>query len=123
MAPSHTLTLGVDAPANCLARFIHPSSLIREKYSNVLPTMRFANLKVLRMERKIVSRRFQERIVFSSPIFPDVEFHLVRTYYKVTHEGLIKHFFELEAKVGVIEEVEVPKAPNMVNKIERRGSI
>ena len=104
--------LGVDALVTCLARFIHPSALVREKYSNVLPTTRFI---------KTVSRRLQECIVFSSPGFPAVEFHSVRRYCKVTHEGPRKHFFGLEEEMGAIEEAEVPKAPEMVKKIEIRG--
>ena len=39
----------------------------------------------------------------------------------MTHEGPRKHFFGLEEEMGAIEEAEVPKAPETVKKIERRG--
>ena len=53
--------------------------------------------------------------------FPDVEFHSVRRYYKVTREGHRESFFGFKDEVDVIEEAEVPKALEMVKKIERRG--
>ena len=104
--------LGVDALVTCLARFIHPSAFVRENYSNVLPTTRFI---------KTVIRLLQECIVFSSPSFPAVEFHSVRRYCKATHEFPIKQLFGLKEEMGAIEEAEVPKAPEMVKKIEIRG--
>ena len=49
MAPGHALTLGPDSLANIFARFIHTSSIIRDNYTNYVPTMRFVNLKVLKL--------------------------------------------------------------------------
>ena len=55
MAPGCALAHGIDGLITCLSRFIHPSALSREKYPNAVPTMRFTNMKVLRLERKTVS--------------------------------------------------------------------
>ena len=121
MAPGRALTLGDDALVTCLARFIHPSALIRENFPNALSTMRFTNFKVLRLERKTVSRCSQECIVFLPPTFPDVEFYAVRRYCKVTREGPIEHAFGFEEEEGGREEAELQKAHEMANNIERRG--
>ena len=45
MAPVHTLALCNDAFGTCLEGFIHKSDLVRDKYPNILPTMRFTDLQ------------------------------------------------------------------------------
>ena len=121
MVPGRALALGVDTLVTCLARFVHTSALIREKYPNAIPTMRFTNLKVLTLEKKIVSRSLQDCVVFLSLSFPHVELHLVQRHCKVTQEGPREHIFGFEDKVGVIEEAEVHKSTEMVKKTERMG--
>ena len=59
MEPGHTFMLSVDALVNFLARFVHPSALVREKYSNSISTMRSTNLKVLGLHMKTVIQRLQ----------------------------------------------------------------
>ena len=39
----------------------------------------------------------------------------------MNQEGLREHFFGFEYGVVITEEAEVPKAPDMENKIERGG--
>ena len=77
MVPGRTLTLGDDDLVTCLARFIHTSALIMEKYPSELPTTRSTKLKVLSLESKIEIQCLQECVVFLSPISPDVELQLV----------------------------------------------
>ena len=103
MAPGRAIEIGIDALVTCLTRFIYTSALIGETYTNVVPTMRFANLKILRMEKKIVSQHLQECVHFLSPSFPDIEFHSVQRYCKVTKKFPREHFFGFEEKLGVIE--------------------
>ena len=86
MAPGHMLTVGVGALVTCLERLIHPSSLIRDNYSKVFPTMRLSNLKGFRPERKTVSQHLQEYVIFLSPSLTYVEFHSVQSYAKVTQD-------------------------------------
>ena len=74
IAPFRALTLCVDVLVICLYRFIHISEIIREEFPNVLSTMIFPNLKMLRLERKTASRRLYECIIFLSPILLDIEF-------------------------------------------------
>ena len=59
IAPGCTLTLGIDSLDTFLSMFIHPLALIRKKYHNSLLTMRFDNLKVLRLDSKIVIQHLQ----------------------------------------------------------------
>ena len=84
MVPHHVLALGIDALVTYLSRFIHSEALIRKKLPKDLPTMWFTNLKVFRLKKKTVSRSWLEYLIFSSPIFSNVEVHAVRKYRKVT---------------------------------------
>ena len=45
----HMITLDVDSIVNWLSRFIHNLELIREKYTNAIPTMRLTKLNILRL--------------------------------------------------------------------------
>ena len=55
MEPSSAIALVIHYLITFLARFVHPSELNMDKFTNNLYTMRFTNLKVLRMESKTVS--------------------------------------------------------------------
>ena len=121
MAPVHMLTLGIDYLVTFLSRFIHNSVLIRDKCPNALLNIRSTNLKVLRLDRKIERKRLKDCVVFLSASLSNVEFHSVQSYFKANQEDPIEHFFGSEDEVGVMEESEVLKAPEMAKIIERRG--
>ena len=48
MEPGHKFSMEIYAIITCLVRCINTILLTREKYPDVVPTMRFDNLKVLR---------------------------------------------------------------------------
>ena len=52
--------------------------------------------------------------------FTRCEFHSGQRYYKVTQEGPRDQLFGFKDEVGVIEEAEVHREPEMVKKIEMR---
>lgn len=79
--------------------------------------MMFTNLKVLSLGRNIVSRNLQERVVFLSPSSPDVDFHLVKMYRKVTQEGPRDEFSGFKYDISVAEEVELTKETGKLKKI------
>ena len=58
---------------------------------------------------------------FLSLSLPNVDFHSVLRYCQVTREGPREHVSGFEEKLGVIEESELQKSTDMVNKIERGG--
>ena len=96
MVPRHVIALGVDYLFTCLYGCIHPSALIREKFTNSLSTMKFTNFKIYRLDKETMSQCLQECIIFLSPIYPDIEFHTVQRYCKVTNEGPRYNFFGFE---------------------------
>ena len=115
------LALGIEYLVTFFSRFIHNSALIRDKYPNAQPKIRFIKVKVLRLDRKTERQLLQDCVVFLSPSLPNVEFHSAQSYFKANQEDPIEHFFGSEDEVGVMEESEVPKAPEMAKIIERRG--
>ena len=67
-----------------------------------------------------MSQCFQECIIFLSPIYPDIEFHTVQRYCKVTNEGPRYNFFGFEEEQVSIEEVQLHNSPELVDNVETR---
>ena len=62
MVPCRILYLGVDVLVSCRSRLIHNSSHTRDNFPNALYTMRFTDLKVLKLERKTASQRLTKNL-------------------------------------------------------------
>ena len=93
MVPRRGITPGVDVVVLCLSVFIHTLELVGKKFTYYLYTTRLTELKVLRLDRKIVIRHAQYCIIFTPSNLPDVDFHKVRRYCNVTREVTRYHFF------------------------------
>ena len=93
--------IGKDATLSILARYLHPTKYIREKYENMRNNQRVEDLVAVRMDRKIVSRREQVVIVVTSEEFKDddelVELYAVPRWFSVVEEGPEEDIFDMEA--------------------------
>ena len=91
------LTLGVGAVVQTKAKFLHPSKYIRELYPNMDQQQMVVDLKVVRREKKIVTRKEQLCLVVTSDQIMNgdqhVELHAVERWFKVTKEGHPDLFF------------------------------
>ena len=79
--------LGKDAVVSVLAKYLHPSSLIREQYPNRVATLRIEGLVVIRQDSKVVTRRLQDVIVMKHEDFKEndeyIELHSLPRWLKV----------------------------------------
>lgn len=87
--PRRRCRAGRGAVARCLARFLHPSSHIREKYPNTYKKERISGLIVIRREERAVRRgsRPTRSLVMSHAEFADVEFYAAERNVIIDTEG------------------------------------
>ena len=74
-------------------------------------------MKVLRLNKKIVSQCSSEFVVFLSPNIPDVKFHAVLSCFNLTQGGPRVDLFELKEEECGIEKVKLYKSTHIVNNI------
>ena len=126
--------MGADALIGVIARFIHPSIHIRNKFPNAITSFRLNDLKVIREETKVVNNKQQECYIFVHPDMVDddgnkVELYATKRYCKIISEGPPEKFFGTDELVldeeGSREEDEdVDRSmPEMVPAILGRGNI
>ena len=88
--------MGKDALISILSKYIHPSALIRKHWPNPMTGHRL-NCKVIRQEMKILSRKKQLVVVFSSAEVTDhkgnqLELHATPHWCKMIEEGPEDYF-------------------------------
>ncbi len=92
--------LGKDATCSILAKFLHPSALVRDKFPNHENTLRLEGFKVVRQEVKRVSRRQQLCVVCTHEDFPNTEMHAVKGWWTVTQPGPPDLYFDVVPNVA-----------------------
>jgi hypothetical protein len=97
--PRKKTHLGKDALCSALARFLHPSVLVRQRYPNMNKTKRITALRALRLEQKTVQGHDKECVVMTSNEFTDnhgqyLEIYCVRRYCTVDVEGPPTFYFD-----------------------------
>lgn len=106
--------MGVRAEVTCLARFLHPSAYIRERYVNQEHRQRLSGMTVVRRESKTINRKPQMAIVVTHEEFPNKELYAVEKHFMITKEGPVEYFFEVDNEAGRKEmeqtAVKLPKA-------------
>jgi hypothetical protein len=95
--PPASKTMGKDAQISVLAKYIHPSELIRSKWPNPVPGLRLTGT-VIQQQTKKISHRDQLALVFSSPAIVNdagepIELHAVPHWCKILEEGPSEFFF------------------------------
>ena len=90
--------MNVDALVTCLARFIHPTTLINREAPQCCTYHEVHQLEGLEAGEEDSDSMLARVRVFLSPSFPNAEFHSVRRYYKVTQEGPRENLFGFEKK-------------------------
>ena len=78
-----SLPHGIGAVSQVMMRYLHPSKLVREKYTNYSLSATIAGLIELRQETKTVYGRQQECFCFHHHDFPNLELHAVTRWVKV----------------------------------------
>ena len=89
--------MGKDARVEILARYLHPSQELRNKFINFeaeKATLWLRGCKVIRQEQKIINRKQHLAIVVSHPDFTDVELYAVKRWFKITRQGPPEYFFD-----------------------------
>ena len=94
---------GVGAIGSCLAKFLHPSAHIRERYPNDYKTRRLDGLMVMSQREMTVSRSKKLCFIVTHDSIPDVQLHCTRRYLTITQEAEVQNYF--------IEEGDVLDAP------------
>ena len=81
--------------ASCIARSIHPSKPIREKYYNRLKSHKIENLVLIADAEKTIQRNsgVSNVYTFSHADFEGVEFYAARRYVHLKKEGREEDFF------------------------------
>ena len=126
--------MGADALIGIIARFIHPSIHIRNKFPNTISSFRLDNLKVVREETKVVSNKQQECYIFVHPDMVDddgnkVELYATKRYCKIISEGPPEKLFGrdelvLDEEGSRKEDEDVDRSmPEMFPTILGRGNI
>ena len=95
--------IGKDAEVKILARYLHPSEHLQNKYANFESLKAHLTLdgcKVLRQERKNISKKEQLVVVVSHPDFDGVELYAVKRWFKVTKQGPPDLFFDAVENAG-----------------------
>ncbi len=96
--PRTKKTMGIDAVFTVLIKFIHPSALIRDKYTNPQSGERLIDCSVTGKCTKVVSRRDQVVITFTHDNF-EGELYAVKRYCRVEEEGPSDSFFSINETV------------------------
>ena len=71
MPKNNRKKMGADALIGVIARFIHPSIHIRNKFPNAITSFRLNDLKVIREETKVLNNKQQECYIFVHPDMVD----------------------------------------------------
>lgn len=112
-----------------LARYVHPSAHLRDKYPNFeaqKATQTSSGCKVLRQARKTISRKEHLAVVVSHPDFPGIELYAVKRWFKVTTQGPADYFFnnrnenENTAQAQEAEEEAEEGPENLAGRIHRQ---
>ena len=87
---------GVGATALCIARFIHPSTLIREKYPNTHQKERMKNLFITSRQVRSIRRgsKATEAYLLHHNDFKNVNFYAASRNMAITEEGPSESLFE-----------------------------
>jgi hypothetical protein len=92
--PAINKRLGIGATVSALARYLHPSRIIREKYGeNVLDTLRIDGLLVINKEEKRIQNRKVVCVVCRHDDFPMEEINIAETIVKLVTPGNPSHYF------------------------------
>ena len=124
-------TMGKDAVVSVLAKYLHPSKYIRDKWPNNWAHQRVAGLVVVRQEEKVVSRRKQLAIVVHSEQFKEgdefIELHAVPHWVRIDEEGPSEYFFGSETtdQPGQTNQQGNPTTniQDAVDQVSRRGGL
>lgn len=121
--PRRQKVIGKGAVVSCLARMLHPSKAIRDRFINMNPKKRLTNLIVIDQKVEKINKKELECIVVQSDEVMEGDVHVrlyaSKKYFKVTIEGNRDDFFITEGDNGyesgieeaVVEEtVEHPQA-------------
>ena len=124
--PRAKKTMGINAVVSVLIKFIHPSALIRDKYTNPQSGDRLRDCSVTGKCTKLVSRRDQVVITFTHEDF-EGELYAVERYCRVEEEGPSDSFFSINETVveaQVVEEAvdNTDEASDAVDKLIARLS-
>jgi hypothetical protein len=98
------------AVVRCLARLLHPSQLIREKFPNMNRSKRLDLLIVIWQETKKILRKEHMCIIVQSDEAMDGDVHLelcgALKQFKIKTEGLVENFFHLAVEAEINEQGE-----------------
>ena len=121
--------LGIGATCSILANKLHPSSIIRDKYPNLVNNLRLNGFKAVRQEIRKLNRRDQLCVIYThEEEFLRHEFHSPTIWWTVTaaaaeefnvpanHNGATsRHEQERDGEEGTIE------IPNMLRNVNLRS--
>lgn len=118
--PPTRKTPGVGARASALAKMLHPSEVIRNRFPNMDPALRLQDLVMVGEGTRRINRREQGAYLMRHDDFPNVTFHCVKRFVRVDTEGAPEHFFtnnqdETNAEENKDEEEE--EAPNLPGEV------
>jgi hypothetical protein len=102
--------IGKGAVVSSLARMLHPSKAIIDRFINMNAKKRLDNMIVINQRNKTINKTITECIVVQSNDVMEVDQHIVpyaaKRYFKVVVEGPKENFFFSEAEVVEEEDIE-----------------
>ena len=113
------MKIGKDALISVLARFVHPSKHIRDKYPNTWKDERLQNCRVTAQGKKVVNRKEQLCFLFENDDFPGIELYATQRYCKLEVAGPSDLLFDNASFTAVVEGQEVVQPPSRISELDR----
>lgn len=113
------MRIGKDALISVLARFVHPSKHIRDKYPNTWKDERLQNCRVTAQGKKVVNRKEQLCFLFENDDFPGIELYATQRYCKLEVAGPSDLLFDNASFTAVVEGQEVVQPPSRISELDR----
>jgi hypothetical protein len=131
--PRRKKQLGKDAICSVLARMLHPSVHVRNKFVNMNKNKRIEGLRAVRLEKRVVQHRETECVIMTTNDFMNdgvhIEMYCARKFCNVDVEGSTIYFFnaapapdEVTVEAEVVEE-EIQEADETTIQILRTATI
>ncbi len=87
MARGNALHIGKGTRCSVLVKNLRPSREVTQQILNPAPHQRVTNLVAVRCANITRDGLKYEAIIFTSPLFPDIELHAAKRFTVVMHEG------------------------------------